>query len=128
MLIIGVSLTVTGCDSKAKSGALIGTAAGAGLGQAIGGNTTGTLIGAAVGAGAGYIIGGQMDKSDDKKDDKKAEEAAAAKTEETIWITNSNGSQTPVKVVKQGDTYTGPKGEIYTARPTEEQLKAVYGF
>lgn len=127
MLIAAVCITSNGCDSKAKTGALVGAAAGAGIGQLIGGNTTGTLIGAGAGALGGYVIGGQMDKSDEKKDKKDAQTAEAV-TEETLWITNSNGSQTPVKLVKKGDTYIGPKGEIYNTRPTEEQLKGVYGF
>ncbi len=131
MLLTAMTFSFTGCDSKAKTGALVGTAAGAGAGQAIGRDTKGTLIGAAIGAGAGYIIGGQMDKSDGKKSDKKAVESPTSSTapiEETIWITNSNGSQTPVKVIRIGDTYTGPKGETYSSRPTQEQLKTVYGF
>ncbi len=128
MLLIAFSFSLTGCDSKAKTGALVGTAAGAGAGQLIGGNTTGTLIGAAVGAGAGYVIGGQMDKSDKKSNTKAGQAATEAVSEETIWITNSNGSQTPVKLVKKGETYIGPKGETYSTRPTQEQLKTVYGF
>lgn len=58
-----VALTVAGCASqteqqqRATTGALIGGAGGALVGQAIGGNTGATLVGAAVGAGAGAMIG-----------------------------------------------------------------------
>jgi outer membrane lipoprotein SlyB len=53
---------VGGCESDAQTGALIGTAIGAGAGQAIGGDTESTLIGAGAGAVGGYIIGNESDK------------------------------------------------------------------
>ena len=56
------SLFVAGCDSSAKTDALIGAAAGAAIGQAAGRDTKSTLIGAAVGGGAGYIVGSEQDK------------------------------------------------------------------
>ena len=46
----------------------------------------------------------------------------------TVWITNSNGSRTSVKLTKQGPWYVGPRGEYYKSMPTNEQLRAVYGF
>jgi len=57
-----LSLLVSGCDSSAKTDALIGTGVGALIGQAVGGDTGATLIGAGVGAGAGYLIGNHQDK------------------------------------------------------------------
>ena len=45
----------------------------------------------------------------------------------TVWITNSNGSQTPVKLLKNGPNYIGPGGEHYNGMPTEEDLKKLYG-
>jgi outer membrane lipoprotein SlyB len=59
-------LFVVGCESDAQTGALIGTAVGAGAGQAIGGDTESTLIGAGVGAVGGYIIGNEQDKKKTK--------------------------------------------------------------
>ena len=60
---VGLGLAfVVGCESDAQTGALIGTAVGAGAGQAIGGDTEATLIGAGVGAVGGYIIGNEQDK------------------------------------------------------------------
>jgi hypothetical protein len=60
---VGVGLVFAGgCESDAQTGALIGTAIGAGAGQAIGGNTESTLIGAGAGAVGGYIIGNESDK------------------------------------------------------------------
>jgi outer membrane lipoprotein SlyB len=117
-----------GCETKAQSGALIGAGGGALLGQAIGGNTTGTLIGAAAGAAGGALIGHSMDKSDEKKA-KQAAPAASDQNTVTVWLTNSNGSQTPVRLTRNADgTYVGPKGEQYPTMPTEEQLKPVYGI
>jgi hypothetical protein len=46
----------------------------------------------------------------------------------TVWITNSNGSRTAVKLTKSGPGYLGPRGEWYPDMPTNEQLRVVYGF
>ena len=65
LMVVVVSLGlvfVAGCESDAQTGALIGTAIGAGAGQAIGGDTESTLIGAGAGAVGGYIIGNERDK------------------------------------------------------------------
>lgn len=45
-----------------------------------------------------------------------------------VWITNSNGSKTSVRLTRQGPWYVGPRGEYYTEMPTNEQLRVVYGF
>jgi uncharacterized protein YcfJ len=124
LLLAACLFSFSGCESDAQTGALIGGAAGAGIGQAAGGNTESTLIGGAIGAGGGYLLG----RHSDKKKEEEAKEDALQDNSETIWITNSNGSQTPVTITRQGDKYIGPKGEIYNSRPTEEQLKEVYGF
>ena len=115
-----------GCESDAQTGALIGTAAGAGIGQAIGRDTKSTLIGAGIGAGAGYMIGSEQDK---KKAAAEREQLRQEINTVTINITNSNGSITPVRLRRQGVVYIGPRGETYTTLPTAEQLKqAGYGF
>lgn len=137
--IIANSVFLGGCEKKWQTGTLAGAGAGALIGQAAGGNTQATLIGAGVGALAGGIVGGVMDKNDEKKADEAkkttpqpAATAPAASPDAnttTIWLTNSNGSQTPVRLVRNPDgTYTGPKGEVYTQLPTPEQLKPVYGI
>src|SRR2546421_11355936 len=64
---------VTGCETKAGTGALIGGAAGAGIGAIIGHNShgrtgSGALIGGAVGALGGALVGNEMDKADRKKE------------------------------------------------------------
>lgn len=45
----------------------------------------------------------------------------------TINIPNSNGSYTPVTLVRRGNGYVGPQGEYYSGRPTVDQLRALYG-
>jgi hypothetical protein len=117
---------VGGCESDAQTGAAIGTAAGAGIGQLAGGDTESTLIGAAVGGGAGYMLGNEGDK---KKAAAERDNIRQELNTVTINITNSNGSISQVKLIRQGAVYIGPKGETYTSLPTEEQLKqAGYGF
>jgi len=44
----------------------------------------------------------------------------------TINVPNSNGSYTPVTLIKRNNGYIGPQGEYYTTHPTIEQLKALY--
>ena len=120
----GIAFTA-GCESDAGNTALIGTAIGAGVGALAGGSTEATLIGGAIGGGAGYMIGNESDKK------KTRSEIAAVRAEQdvvTVWITNSNGSQVPVKLRKDGPGYIGPRGERYPTLPTEAQLKPVYGF
>ena len=46
----------------------------------------------------------------------------------TVWITNSNGSQTSVQLTRHDRRYIGPRGEYYAHLPTNEQLRVVYGF
>jgi len=120
-----MTLAVSGCETDAQNTALLGAAAGAGIGALAGGDTEATLTGAAIGGGAGYIIGNESDKQ------KTRQEMANIRAEQntvTVWITNSNGSKIPVKLTRSGPNYVGPRGELYSTMPTEEQLKMVYGF
>ena len=128
VMAVAVSLGLAfaaGCESDAQTGALLGTAAGAGVGQLAGGDTKSTLIGAAVGGGAGYILGNEQDK---KKTRAEMDSLRQEMNIVTVNITNSNGSITPVRLRKQGVGYVGPRGEYYGKLPTEEQLKPIYGF
>jgi hypothetical protein len=121
---LGLAFLV-GCESDAQTGALIGTAAGAGVGQAIGRDTKSTLIGAGVGAAGGYMVGNEQDK---KKTKTEMGELRQEMNTVTVNVTNSNGSVTPVTLRKQGVGYVGPRGEYYSSLPTSKQLKPVYGF
>lgn len=53
--------------------------------------------------------------------------AAAVGETVIINIPNSDGSYTPVKLVKRNSGYIGPQGEYYPEHPTVEQLKVLYG-
>ena len=115
----------TGCETDAQNTALLGTAIGAGVGALAGGDTEGALIGAAVGGGVGYGVGNESDKQ------KMRGEMASIRAEQdtiTVWITNSNGSTTPVRLRRSGPGYIGPRGEHYAQMPTPEDLAKVYGF
>ena len=46
----------------------------------------------------------------------------------TVWISNANGSQSPVVLTQDGPWYIGPRGERYFGLPTAEQLRAAYGL
>lgn len=119
---------VSGCDSEAKTDALIGTGLGAGIAALTGGDGSDLMIGAAIGGGVGYIWGNEADK-------KKAEQTPTGTNEITgqqemvsVWITNSNGSKTEVRLRKTATGYMGPKSEVYSSLPTEDELRDVYGF
>lgn len=62
-LMIGATLMV-GCESDARTGALIGAGAGAALGAALDHKHRGrgALIGAGVGTAGGYMVGNESDK------------------------------------------------------------------
>jgi len=45
----------------------------------------------------------------------------------TINVPNSNGSYTPIALVKRDGGYIGPQGEYYPVHPTVEQLRILYG-
>ena len=125
-LVVACGITFTaGCENDAGNTALVGAAVGTGIGALAGGGTEGALLGAAVGTGAGYMIGNESDK---KKTRSEINAVRAEQTIETVWITNSNGSQIPVKLRRDGPGYIGPRGERYPTLPTEAQLKPVYGF
>jgi uncharacterized protein YcfJ len=69
---------VVGCETKAGTGALVGGAAGAGIGAIVGHNShgrtgSGALIGGAVGAIGGALIGNEMDKKDQADADRARE-------------------------------------------------------
>lgn len=58
-------LVLVGCDSKTKTGALVGTGIGAGVGAAVGGGA-GAAIGAGAGAASGALVGASLDEQDRK--------------------------------------------------------------
>jgi phage tail tape-measure protein len=132
LLVVAVSVGaafVAGCESEGQTDALIGSAAGAGIGAIIGNQSgkagQGALIGGAVGGGAGYIIGSEKDK---KKTQAEVDNLRQEMNTVTVNITNSNGSVSQVVLRKQGVGYVGPRSEYYNHLPTPEELKPIYGF
>jgi uncharacterized protein YcfJ len=111
--------------------ALTGAALGGALGGIIGNNVgdrKNDALGAAIGAAAGAWVGQQYGQQQDQIRHR-LEALETANNAETVMIQNSNGSYTPVALTKVGyGQYRGPRGEIYTSRPTEEQLRVAYGF
>lgn len=129
LMVVAVSLGLTfvvGCESDAQTGALIGSLAGAGIGQAAGGDTESTLLGAAIGGGAGYLLGSGQDSK--KKTQAEIDSLRRDINTVTVNITNSNGSISQVLLRKQGVGYVGPRNEYYDHLPTQEELKPIYGF
>jgi len=137
-----VLIFVSGCETDAQNDALIGSAAGAGIGAIVGHQSGhaagGALIGGAVGGGAGYIIGNESDKKKERESSQyqsapqyqsqPSYQPAPEQNTVTVWLTNSNGSKTPVRLTRSGSNYIGPRGEIYNTLPTEEQLRPIYGM
>ncbi len=121
---LALALT-TGCETEAQNTALLGTAIGAGVGALAGGDTEGALIGAAIGGGVGYVAGNEAEK---KQTQQQMASIRAEQDTVTVWITNTNGSTTPVKLRRSGPSFIGPRGEHYTRMPTPEDLAKVYGF
>ncbi len=164
---LSVGLFVAGCASATpgQKGALIGSAAGAGLGAIIGhqaGRHTaeGALIGAAAGGLGGALIGesaaskfcpicGRTYFSDQtycQFDGTMLKTKGAAPAPQAVQpvsgvpapvvvpktvvinVPNKNGSYMPVTLQTMPDgTYVGPRGEVYTTKPTVDQLKEMYG-
>ena len=122
---IMIIITLAGCETEAQRSATTGAILGAGAGQLLGRDTQSTMIGAGVGAGVGYMIGNEEDKIRQRRE---LESIRAESNVETIWITNSNGSQIAIRLIKDGPGYIGPRGERYASRPTQEQLRMIYGF
>jgi hypothetical protein len=104
---------------------VIGALAGAGIGQAAGGNTEATALGAAIGGTAGYVLGNEQDKADARAERTRIRQEMDYVT---VNVRNSNGSISQVRLRKEGVGYVGTRGEYYDRLPTEEQLRPVYGF
>lgn len=83
------------------------------------------LIGVAAAAGTVY---GVMNERDKKQMQAELDDIKQETNVVTIYVTNSNGSVSPVRLEKQGAGYVGPKGEYYSHLPTPEELKLAYGI
>jgi len=118
-------MVLAGCRTAAQTGAAIGVLAGAGIGQAVGGNTEATVIGAAIGGAAGYMIGNEEDKAQARWERRRIREEMDYVT---VNIRNSNGSVSRVRLRKEGIGYVGTRGEYYDHLPADDELRPLYGF
>ena len=129
-----------GCRT-AEEGTMAGAASGALLGGIIGNNSGSghTPEGAIIGAVAGGLLGNQFGRQQEQIEDSRNRQAEletelARQTEmariQTVWVLNSNGSKTPVRMTRTADGHhwVGPKGEYYRTLPTPQQLHELYGF
>jgi uncharacterized membrane protein len=135
---VAAAALLTGCASPqygARQSEINSSVAGAVLGGTLGGvlgNNMGDrdndVLGAAIGAATGAWIGQQYGRGQDNYRHR-LDALETQNQTETVMVNNSNGSYTPVVLSKFGyGQYRGPRGEIYTALPTEGQLKTAYGF
>jgi len=91
-----------GCQSNAGNGALIGGAAGAGIGAIIGNNShhrtaDGALIGGAIGAVSGAIVGNEIDKQQARQ--READEEVYR--ENTYYRDHPQGNYAPPPLTKE---------------------------
>lgn len=136
--VLTLSAGLTGCASpqyqarqseinSGLAGALIGGTLGGIIGNNVGDGKN-DVLGAAMGAAVGGWTGQQYGLGQDQVRHR-LNSLEQSQSTETVMINNSNGSYTPVALSKVGyGQYRGPRGEIYPARPTEDQLRVAYGF
>jgi outer membrane protein OmpA-like peptidoglycan-associated protein len=90
VVLLATLVTLTGCSSNLRTGALGGAAAGAVVGGLASGSARGAIIGAAIGGAAGAAIGGVMDaQAEDLQD--KLPNAKVERLGEGIQITFDSG-------------------------------------
>jgi hypothetical protein len=108
-------------------GLFSGGAMGDGFRGAAGGALIGAIAGdagkgAAIGAGLG-VVGGAVKR---KRHDEAYAQMQA--TTRVVAVANANGSSTPVALHLVANGWQGPKGEIYPALPSPDQLQSAYGM
>ncbi|MFQ5329307.1 MAG: RT0821/Lpp0805 family surface protein [Thermodesulfobacteriota bacterium] len=107
-LLISLGLVVSGCSTKAESGAAIGALAGAAIGSQFGPSSNraeSAIIGAFLGALAGSIIGNEMDKKDQEQLSQVYESGRSNAT--TSWVNPDTGNQYNVT---PKPAYSGKRG------------------
>lgn len=134
-IVVGAMLAAllfqAGCATESGRDAAIGSGIGAGIGAVLGNNLGNSRNDRELGIAAGALLGGLLGHTYGKQQEMQGQVNNVQQNQmmETIWITNSNGSKTPVLLRKSdGGQYIGPRGEYYQGRPTDEQLKQVYGM
>ncbi len=129
VLACAVVLPQAGCQSKAGSGALIGGAAGAGLGAVIGHQSGhaggGALIGGAAGAIGGGLVGNSMDKADERKAREQRErEQAAARQQQSTYNKPATATPPPRSATPAAPTSTITRGDVvdWTRQGVKEEI------
>lgn len=119
-LLAFVVLFVVSCsthqDTNARKGSLTGAAAGAMIGQAIGGDTESTLLGATIGSLLGYAIGQEMDRRDRERLNNTYERGVSGET--VVWKNPDTGVEYEV-TPKPATTY---KNGDQVCRPAEVEI------
>lgn len=132
LAVAGLALSQTGClTTESERGTAIGSGLGAGMGAVLGNNWGHSRNDRELGIAAGAILGGLVGHAYGTQKEMQGQLNAVQTGQqmETVWITNSNGSRTPILLRKvEGGQFVGPRGEYYPSRPTEQQLHAVYGM
>jgi hypothetical protein len=73
----------------------------------------------------GYVVAADPYEASAETDDADSADTVV----HTVWITNPNGSRTPVDIREaEGGQWVGPEGEYYDEFPTSEQLLPIYGL
>ena len=129
LCIVSLGLVLlSSCATNQGTGTAIGAGSGAALGAIAGNNVDGfskgegALVGAAVGGLLGNVMGRQQDQID------QASNRAESANTSVINIRNSNGSYSTVTLKRTPSGWVGPRGEFYKQKPSEQQLKQIYGF
>jgi outer membrane protein OmpA-like peptidoglycan-associated protein len=90
VVVLAMLLTLSGCASSLRTGALGGAAAGAVIGGVASGSARGAILGAVIGGAAGAAIGGIMDaQAEDLQD--KLPNARVERVGEGIQVTFDSG-------------------------------------
>jgi outer membrane protein OmpA-like peptidoglycan-associated protein len=89
-VVLALMLTISGCSSSLRTGALGGAAAGAVIGGVASGSARGAILGAVIGGAAGAAIGGIMDSQAEDLQDK-LPNARVERVGEGIQITFDSG-------------------------------------
>lgn len=90
IVVLATLLTISGCASNLRTGALGGAAAGAVIGGIASGSARGAIMGAAIGGAAGAAIGGIMDSQAEDLQDR-LPNAVVERVGEGIHITFDSG-------------------------------------
>ncbi|MDH3422448.1 MAG: OmpA family protein [Gemmatimonadota bacterium] len=90
VVLIAATLSLTGCSSNLRTGALGGAAAGAVVGGLAGGSVRAAIVGAAIGGAAGAAVGAVMDSQAEDLQDK-LPNARVERIGEGIAITFDSG-------------------------------------